>query len=64
MLNDEDYCPSCQSAQKQKYRSLRRSLLSDVHSPAKWRIGEFDEAFGVTPGDAMWIAPEYRVHIR
>ncbi len=55
---------------QQRDEVLRRSLLSDVHAPAKWRIlgplsniGEFDEAFGVKQGDAMWIPPDLRVHI-
>jgi putative endopeptidase len=55
---------------EQSEERLRRSLLSDVHAPAKWRvlgplsdIPEFDEAFGVRPGDAMWIPPESRVRI-
>jgi putative endopeptidase len=49
---------------------LARQLLSDVHSPAKWRVNgpvanvpEFDEAFGVKPGDGMWRAEETRVRI-
>jgi putative endopeptidase len=49
---------------------LRQLLLSDVHSPAKYRVNgpfanlpEFYAAFGVKPGDSMWRAPEQRVHI-
>ena len=55
---------------QQREERLRRSLLSDVHAPPKWRvlgplsdIPEFDEAFDVKPGNAMWIAPESRVRI-
>jgi len=55
---------------QQRDASLRSALLSDVHSPAKWRvlgpmsnIPEFYEAFNVKPGQAMWRAPEDRVHI-
>ena len=55
---------------QQRDASLRAALLSDVHSPAKWRvlgpmsnIPEFYEAFDVKPGQAMWRPPEDRVHI-
>jgi len=48
----------------------RRILLSDVHSPAKWRvigpfsnIPDFYKAFDVKPGQPMWRAPSDRVHI-
>jgi putative endopeptidase len=49
---------------------LRQQLLSDVHSPARWRVNgpfanlpEFYAAFGVKEGDPMWRAPELRVSI-
>jgi len=49
---------------------LKLLLKIDVHSPARYRINgpfpnmpEFVEAFGVKPGDGMWIAPEDRVKI-
>jgi len=55
---------------QQQEARLRRSLLSDVHAPAKWRvlgpmanIQEFYDAFGVTPGQPLWRAPEMRVRI-
>ena len=54
----------------QQDASLRRGLLSDVHAPPKWRvngplanIGEFHEAFGVKPGQAMYRADADRVRI-
>lgn len=41
--------------------NLRNHLLSDVHSPAKWRVNgplsnipDFYAAFGVKPGQPMW----------
>ena len=50
--------------------NLRRSLLSDVHAPPKWRTNgplsnmpDFYEAFGVKEGQAMWRPPEQRVSI-
>ncbi len=49
---------------------LRQQLLSDVHSPAIWRVNgpfadvpEFYEAFGVKEGDPMWRAEAVRVRI-
>jgi putative endopeptidase len=48
----------------------RRGLLSDVHSPAKWRvigplanIPDFYDAFGVKQGQPMWLPPEAHVQI-
>jgi len=55
---------------EEREEALRQSLLSDVHAPAKWRvngplsnIGEFHEAFGVKPGQAMYRAEMDRVRI-
>lgn len=55
---------------QQQEARLRRSLLSDVHAPAKWRVlgplanmPEFYEAFGIKPGQPMWRADEAHVHI-
>lgn len=49
----------------QREEALRRSLLSDVHAPAKWRVigplsnlPDFYDAFGVKPGQPMWRPPE------
>jgi putative endopeptidase len=46
---------------QERVESLRNHLLSDVHSPAKWRVNgplanmpEFQAAFGVKPGQAMF----------
>jgi putative endopeptidase len=54
----------------QQEARLRRSLLSDVHAPAKWRvlgplanIPEFYDAFGVTPNQPMWRPDAARVRI-
>lgn len=54
----------------QKDKELSRRLMTDVHSPAKWRVNgpfsnipEFYEAFGVKSGDAMWREEKMRVAI-
>ena len=55
-----------------KYRDdmMRQQLVSDPHSPPKYRvdvpvknIDAFYEAFGVKPGDPMYLAPADRVRI-
>jgi putative endopeptidase len=55
-----------------KYRDdyMRRLLVSDPHSPPQARvdlplrnIDAFYTAFGVKPGDPMYLAPEDRVRI-
>jgi len=55
---------------QQRDEALRSQLLSDVHSPAKWRVlgpisnvPEFYQAFGVRPGDPMYRADSVRVQI-
>jgi putative endopeptidase len=54
----------------QRQEQLRQRLLSDVHSPAKWRVNgpvvnvpDFYEAFGVKKGDSMWRDDAARVKI-
>jgi len=52
-------------------RAMRQYLaFSDVHAPDKLRgslvlqqFGQFYDAFGITEGDGMWLAPENRVTI-
>jgi len=55
-----------------KYRdeNLRMRLLTDPHSPARFRVNgvvvnldEFHDAFGVDIGDGLYLAPEERVKI-
>ncbi len=55
---------------QERQEVLRRNLLSDVHSPPKWRVNgpfsnipEFYEAFGVKPGQPMWRPPDARVQV-
>ncbi len=55
-----------------KYRdgALRSRLLTDEHSPAKYRVNgvvrnmdAWYRAFGVKPGDALYLPPEQRVRV-
>jgi putative endopeptidase len=56
---------------RNKYREplLRRILLTDGHSPGEYRaltvrnLDAWYEAFGVVPGQALYLAPEQRVRI-
>jgi endothelin-converting enzyme/putative endopeptidase len=55
---------------KQREGALRAQLLTNEHSPAKYRVNgvvrNFDpwyKAFNVQPGDKMYLPPEQRVHI-
>ncbi len=50
--------------------SLRNRVLSDPHSPAQYRVNgvlrnidAWYEAFGIKPGDALYLPPAERVHI-
>jgi putative endopeptidase len=50
--------------------SLRNALLTDPHSPGRYRsngvvrnVDAWYAAFGVKPGDRMYLAPAERVHI-
>jgi endothelin-converting enzyme/putative endopeptidase len=49
---------------------IRRNVLSDVHSPGEFRVNgvvrnvdAWYEAFGVKPGDKLYLPPEQRVRI-
>ena len=55
---------------KNRDESLRKQLVADPHSPPQYRvdvpvrnIDAFYEAFGVKPGDKMYVPPEQRVRI-
>jgi predicted metalloendopeptidase len=57
---------------REKYRdgSLRELVMSDVHSPARFRVNgplpnidAWYAAFGVQAGDKLFIKPEDRVRI-
>ena len=55
---------------KQREGALRAQLLTNEHSPAKYRVNgvvrnldAWYKAFDVKPGDKMYLPPEQRVHI-
>jgi putative endopeptidase len=57
---------------RRRYRpeELRNRLLTDPHAPSRYRVNgtlanmdEFYAAFGVRPGDAMYLPPDARVKI-
>jgi putative endopeptidase len=56
---------------RSKYReaALRRNVVTDVHSPGKWRAytvrnqDPWYAAFDVKPGQGLYLAPAERVHI-
>jgi len=55
---------------KAREDALRNQVTTDPHSPARYRtiaplrnVDAWYEAFGVAPGDEMYIAPEDRVRI-
>ena len=50
--------------------ALRAQLLTNEHSPAKYRVNgvvrnvdAWYKAFNVQPGDKMYLPPEQRVHV-
>ena len=55
---------------KMREGALRERLLTDEHSPAKYRVNgavrNMDasyKAFNVQPGDKLYLAPDQRVHV-
>jgi len=72
LTGDQRFFLSWAQVWKAKYRdeSLLTMLKTDPHSPAMYRangpLRNFDawyQAWGVKPGDAMYVAPEERVRI-
>jgi endothelin-converting enzyme/putative endopeptidase len=55
---------------KQREGALRAQLLTNEHSPAKYRVNgvvrnvdAWYKAFNVQPGDKLYLAPDQRVHV-
>ena len=72
LTGDQRFFLSWAQVWRAKYRDgvLREQLLSDVHSPAYFRVNgpvrnmdAWYKAFDVTPGDKLFLAPEERVSI-
>jgi len=72
LTGDQRFFLSFAQVWRSKYRddALRNQVLSDVHSPATFRVnGQLPNieawyaAFGVTPGDKLYVKPEERVRI-
>ena len=56
--------------EKQREDALRSQVTTDPHSPGRFRVlgplpnvQAWYDAFGIKPGDAMYIPPEKRAHI-
>jgi len=56
--------------QKRREGLARQLLLTDPHSPAKYRVNgivrnvdAWYKAFNIQPTDALYLPPEKRVHI-
>ena len=56
--------------EKTREAQLRRDVATDPHSPAEFRVNgvvrnldAWYDAFGVTPGDRLYLAPEGRVQV-
>lgn len=56
-------------ANKARERALRGQVATDVHAPGRFRaqtvrnLDEWYDAFGVKPGDALYLPPEKRVQV-
>jgi putative endopeptidase len=72
LSGDQRFFLAYAQAWKSKARegALRQQLLTDPHSPAKYRtngvvrnVDAWYAAFDVKPGDALYLPPDQRVHI-
>jgi putative endopeptidase len=72
ITGDQRFFLSFAQIWREKYRdsALRNQVMSDVHSPAVFRVnGQLPNldawyaAFGVQPGDKLYVPPEQRVRI-
>jgi len=72
LTGDQRFFLAWAQAWKNKFRPdiIRMVLVSDVHSPSRWRvdgavrnIDEWYTAFGVKPGDKLYLAPADRVRV-
>jgi putative endopeptidase len=72
LTGDQRFFLAYSQVWREKYRegTLREIVMSDVHSPSQFRVNGplpnidvWYNAFGVKPGDKMYIAPADRVTI-
>ncbi|MDB4873798.1 MAG: Metallopeptidase [Gemmatimonadetes bacterium] len=71
LSGDQQFFLSWAQIWRTKFRepALRRSLLTNAHSPAPWRavtvrnLDAWYAAFGVKPGETLYLAPGDRVRI-
>ena len=72
LTGDQRFFLSWAQVWRAKYREgvLREQVMSDVHSPAYFRVNgpvrnveAWYQAFDVQPGDKLYITPEDRVSI-
>ena len=55
--------------EKMRDKALRAEIATDVHAPAMWRVQTVRNldawygAFGVTPGQALYLPPGKRVQV-
>jgi putative endopeptidase len=72
LTGDQRFFLSWAQVWRAKYRDgvLREQVLSDVHSPAYFRVNgavrnmdAWYKAFNVQPGDKLYLSPEERVSI-
>ena len=72
LTGDQRFFMAFAQVWRSKYReeTARQLLLVDPHSPAQYRVNgilrnfpEWQKAFGVKPGDKLWLAPAEQVRI-
>ena len=71
LTGDQQFFLSFAQSWRNKARepALRQQVLTDVHAPAQYRaqtvrnLDGWYEAFGVAPGQALYLAPADRVRI-
>lgn len=71
LTGDQQFFLSFAQAKRRKAREpvVRRQVLTDIHAPSEYRgdtvrnLDAWYVAFGVAPGDALYLAPGDRVRV-
>jgi predicted metalloendopeptidase len=71
LSGDQQFFLSFTQSWRSKFREpeMRKRILTDSHSPAEYRgdtvrnLDPWYDAFGVKPGQALYLAPADRVHV-